>query len=113
MVVLSSSISAKVSKMSCHECKGYKWQCPTTQSPTQQHNEPQRKILGGPSDAPPPPPGERQGVGNDKGGKGYVRVGQSSLCNGVPQVPMQHASHAVFPKTVKVGGSSPAVMWEI
>ena len=23
MVVLSSSISAKVSKMSCHECKGY------------------------------------------------------------------------------------------
>mmetsp|Transcript_27332 Transcript_27332/g.45198 ORF Transcript_27332/g.45198 Transcript_27332/m.45198 type:complete len:81 (+) Transcript_27332:251-493(+) len=46
MVVLSSSISAKVSKMSCHECKGYKWQCPTTQSPTQQHNEPQRKILG-------------------------------------------------------------------
>ena len=46
MVVLSSSISAKVSKMSCHECKGYKWQCPTTQSPTQQHNEPQQKILG-------------------------------------------------------------------
>ena len=46
MVVLSSSISAKVSKMSCHECKGYKWQCPTTQSPTQQHNEAQRKILG-------------------------------------------------------------------
>ena len=30
MVVLSSSISAKVSKMSCHECKGFKWQCPTT-----------------------------------------------------------------------------------
>ena len=25
MVVLSSSISAKVSKMSCHECKGCKW----------------------------------------------------------------------------------------
>ena len=46
MVVRSSSISAKVSKTSCHECKGYKWQCPTTQSPTQQHNEPQRKILG-------------------------------------------------------------------
>ena len=45
MVVLSSSISAKVSKMSCHECKGYKWQCPTTQSRTEQHNEPQRKIL--------------------------------------------------------------------
>ena len=36
-------ISAKVSKMSRHECKGYKWQWPTTQSPTQQHNEPQRK----------------------------------------------------------------------
>ena len=32
--------SAKVSKMSCHEYKGYKWQYPTTQSPTQQHNEP-------------------------------------------------------------------------
>ena len=46
MVVLSSSISAKVSKMSCHECKGYKWQRPTTQSATQQHNEPQRKTLG-------------------------------------------------------------------
>ena len=46
MVVLSSSISAKVSKMSYHECKGNKWQCPTTQSPTQQHNEPQRKIMG-------------------------------------------------------------------
>ena len=45
MVVLPSSISAKVSKMSCQECKGYKWQCPTTQSPTQQHSEPQRKIL--------------------------------------------------------------------
>ena len=44
--VPSSSISAKVSKMSRHECKGYKWQCSTTQSPTQQHNEPQRKILG-------------------------------------------------------------------
>ena len=25
MVVLSSSNSAKVSKMSCHECKGCKW----------------------------------------------------------------------------------------
>ena len=68
MVVLSSSISAKVSKMSRHECKGYKWQCPTTQSPTQQHNEPQRTFFGWPSDGPPPPPGERQGVGNDKGG---------------------------------------------
>ena len=33
-------LSAKVSKMSCHEYKGYKWQYPTTQSPTQQHNEP-------------------------------------------------------------------------
>ena len=29
-VGLSSSISAKVSKMSCQEYKGYKWQCPTT-----------------------------------------------------------------------------------
>ena len=43
MVVLSSSISAKVSKMSCH-CKEYNT---TTQSPTQQHNEPQQEILGG------------------------------------------------------------------
>ena len=40
MVVLSSSISAKVSKMSCQEYTGYKWQCLTTQSPTQQHSEP-------------------------------------------------------------------------
>ena len=74
MVVLSSSISVKISKMSRHECKGYKWQCPTTQSPTQQHNEPQRKSLGWPSDGPPPPP-----LGNDKGwgttrGGGYQRL---------------------------------------
>ena len=40
MVVLSSSISAKVSKMPCQGYKGYKWQCLTTQSPTQQHSEP-------------------------------------------------------------------------
>ena len=40
MAVLSSSISAKVSKMSCQGYKGYKWQCLTTQSPTQQHSEP-------------------------------------------------------------------------
>ena len=40
MVVLSSSISAKMNKMSCQEYKGYKWQCLTTQSPTQQHSEP-------------------------------------------------------------------------
>ena len=39
MVVLSSSISAKVSKMSCKEYKGHKWQCLTTQAPTQQHSE--------------------------------------------------------------------------
>ena len=39
MVVLSNSISAKMSKMSCQEYKGYKWQCLTTQSPTQQHSE--------------------------------------------------------------------------
>ena len=70
MVVLSSSISAKVSKMSCHECKGYKWQCPTTQSPTQQHNELQRKFWVDQVTPPPPPPGERQGVGNGKGGGG-------------------------------------------
>ena len=38
MVVLSSYISAKVSKMSCQEW-GYKWQCLKTQSPTQQHSE--------------------------------------------------------------------------
>ena len=65
MVVLSSSISAKVSKMSCHECKGYKWQCPTTQSPTQQHNEPQRQFFGLTKRRSPTPP-----LGNDKGGGG-------------------------------------------
>ena len=49
MVVLSGSISAKVSKMSCQEYKGYKWQCLTTQSPTQQHSEPPpgRTRVGG------------------------------------------------------------------
>ena len=36
MVVLS----VKVGKMSCHEYKGYEWQCLITQSPTQQHSEP-------------------------------------------------------------------------
>ena len=45
MVVLSSSISAKVSKMSCQDYKGYKWQRLTTQSPTQQHSELQQKNL--------------------------------------------------------------------
>ena len=70
MVVLSSSISAKVSKMFRHECKGHEWQCPTTQSPTQQHNEPQRKFWVDQVTVPPPPPRERQGVGNDKGGGG-------------------------------------------
>ena len=35
MAVLSRSISVKVSKMSCQEYKGYKWQCPTTQSPSE------------------------------------------------------------------------------
>ena len=40
MVVLSSSISATISKMSYQEYKGYNWQCLTTQSPTRQHSEP-------------------------------------------------------------------------
>ena len=40
MVVLSSPISAKLSKMSCQGYTGFKWQCFTTQSPTQQHSEP-------------------------------------------------------------------------
>ena len=40
MVVLSISILAKVSKIFCQEYKKYKWQCLTTQSPTQQHSEP-------------------------------------------------------------------------
>ena len=39
MVALSSSISAKMSTMSCQEHKGYKWQCLTIQSLTQQHSE--------------------------------------------------------------------------
>ena len=72
MVVLSNSILAKVGKMSYHDYKGYKWQCPTTQSPTQQHSEPKLKVLGWPSD--PPPPGEGQGVGKDRGGGGKTRT---------------------------------------
>ena len=39
-LLTSAPNSAKVSKMSCYEYKGYKRQYPTTQSPTQQHNEP-------------------------------------------------------------------------
>ena len=68
MVVLSSSISAKVSKMSYHECKGYKWQCPTTQSPT--NNTMSRNEQFWVAQVTPPPPprgttrcGERQGGG--------------------------------------------------
>ena len=67
MVVLSSSISAKVSKMSCHECKGYKWQCPTTQSPTQHHNEPQRKFWVDQVTVPHPLPGNDKGWGTTRG----------------------------------------------
>ena len=52
--------------------QGYKWQCPTTQSPTQQHSEPQHKFGVHKVD---PPPGEGQGVGQDKGGGGTYRQG--------------------------------------
>ena len=71
MVVLSSSISAKVSKMSCHECKGYKWQCPTTQSPHNNTMSRNENFWVDQVTVHPPPGGERQGVGNDKGGRGY------------------------------------------
>ena len=70
MVVLSSSISAKVSKMSCHECKGYKWQCPQHSHPHNNTMSRNEKFWVDQVTVPHPPPGERQGVGNDKGGGG-------------------------------------------
>ena len=73
MAVLSSSISAKMSKMSCQEYKGYKWQCLTTQSPTQQHSERQQKILC--SSSEPPPLGGRTRGGAGQWGGGYPTGG--------------------------------------
>ena len=69
MVVLSSSISAKVSKMSRHECKGYKWQCPTTQphNNTMSRNE---KFWVDQVTVPHPPLGNDKGWGTTRGGGG-------------------------------------------
>ena len=60
--------------MSCQEYKGYKWQCLTTQSPTQQHSEPSQ-ILCGPSDGSPPQPRGRTRDGAGQGGGGVCALG--------------------------------------
>ena len=68
MVVVSSSISAKVNKMSCQEYKGYKWQCHLYHS--RPHNNTvslNKKFCVDQVMPPPPPPGEGQRVGHDKG----------------------------------------------
>ena len=61
MVVLSSSMSAKVSKMSCHEYKGYKWQC--------QHSHPHNNTVSRNEkfwvDQVTPPPGKDKGGGTN------------------------------------------------
>ena len=44
--------------MSCHQYKGYKWQCLTAQSPTQ----PQQKFLCRPNAPPPPTRGRTRGA---------------------------------------------------
>ena len=82
MVVLPGSISAKVSKMSCHEYKGYKWQCPTTQPPTQQHSDAQTKIIWV-DQVTPPPPGKDKGWGSTWGG-GYQKAPRN-YCQRTPQ----------------------------
>ena len=63
MVALSSSISAEVSKMSCQEYKGYKWQCLKTYNNTVSRN---KKFCV--DQVTPPPPREGQGVAQDNGG---------------------------------------------
>ena len=67
MVVRSSSISAKVSKISCQEAKGYKWQCLTTQSPTQPHSELQQKNFVDQVTVLHPPLGKDKGWGRTMG----------------------------------------------
>ena len=64
MVVLSSCFSAKVSKMSRQEYKGYKWQAPSN---TVRGN---KKFC---VDQVIPPPWRGQGVGQDRGG-GYKLI---------------------------------------
>ena len=72
MVVLSSSISAKGSKTSGQEYNGYKWQCLTTQSPTQQNTvSPNKMFCVDQVTVLPPPPGNDKGWGRTKGGGGY------------------------------------------
>ena len=75
MVVLSSSILAKVSKMSCQEYKGYKWQCVTTQSPTQQHSELKQKNFVDQATPPTPSRGRRRGGAGQGGGGLLSRTG--------------------------------------
>ena len=79
MAVLSSSVSAKVSKMSCQEYKGYKWQCLTTQSPTQQHTVSRNKTFC--VDQVPPPPSLETREGEDKGGGVLNMFGASNIMN--------------------------------
>ena len=68
MVVLSSSISAKVSKMSCQE---YKWQCLTTSQHNHPHNNTvsrNKKFCVDQVTPPPPPRGTDKGWGRTGGG---------------------------------------------
>ena len=77
-IMQSNSISAKVSKMSCQGYKGYKWQCLTTQSPTQQHSHPHNNtvtcnkiVCADQVTVPHPPLGKDKGWGRTRGG-GYL-----------------------------------------
>ena len=75
MVVLSSSISAKVSKISCHECKGYKCSAP-------QHSHLHNNTMSRNENfwvdqvmVPHPPPGNDKGWGTTRGGEGTTCKG--------------------------------------
>ena len=80
MAVLSSSVSAKVSKMSCQEYKGYRWQCLTTQSPTQQHTVSRNKKICVDQVPRPPFPGDKRGGGQGRGGTEYAWCKQHHEC---------------------------------
>ena len=64
MAVLSTSISAKVSQMSCQEYKGYKWQASQHSHP---HNNTvvsrNKNLWDDQVSTPPPPPGRGKGRG--------------------------------------------------
>ena len=74
MVVLSSSISAKASKMSRHECKGYKCSAPQHSHPHNNTMSRNEKFWVEQVTVPHPPLGYDKGWGTTRagGGGGYA-----------------------------------------